>query len=365
MTMNKPIGAPSMPPVAQAIHPPSTIQRVMKWAGVPVLIVAFFFLPNALGGGIRIYDTLVVIAIYALMVYGVDMLLSYLGDISLGHTAFWAAGAYITAASATKFGWNSWMTLVASIVLCLALAAILGGAVYKSRAFIFTLSTYAAAVVLSNIAHNWEFVGGSDGVVGVPFLDLSIGPIQIATRSVQDMWPVVYVVLVLVILGISRFRHSKLARTSLMAYMNPDLATTMGVNVSRARFLLLVISSVPPALAGWLYAYYRSYVGVDLFEMYFLIIMLTAAAIVGRRVLLGPVIGVSLIITQQNLFSLGGSVDKLILGLVLVVVLVVWPSGLQGIWHLVRDTVKRLWARWRRQSSAGSGGGAGLGSSGG
>ncbi|MBX9472377.1 branched-chain amino acid ABC transporter permease [Microcella sp.] len=348
MTMNKQTGAPPSQFSIPGIRPYSTRERVIRWAGVPAVIVAFFFLPVALGGGIRIYDTLVVIAIFALMVYGVDMLLSYLGDISLGHTAFWAAGAYVTAASATRFGWNSWMTLVASIVLCLALAAVLGGAVYKSRAFIFTLSTYAAAVVLSNIAHNWEFVGGSDGVVGVPFLDLSIGPIQIATNSVQDMWPVVYVVLVLVILGISRFRHSKLARTSLMAYMNPDLATTMGVNVSRARFLLLVISSVPPALAGWLYAYYRSYVSPDLFEMYFLIIMLTAAAIVGRRVLLGPVIGVALIITQQNLFSLGGSVDKLILGLVLVVVLTVWPSGLLGLWHLLRDTGKRLLARRHR-----------------
>jgi branched-chain amino acid transport system permease protein len=360
MTKNTTIDAPTMPPIMAAIHPSSNRQRLIKWIGVPLAIVAVYFLPAAFGGGIRIYDTVVVIAIYALMVYGVDMLLSYLGDISLGHTAFWAAGAYVTAACATKFGWNSWMTLLASVVLCVALAAVLGGAVYKSRAFIFTLSTYAAAVVLSNIAHNWEFVGGSDGLVGVPFLDLSIGPIQLATRSVQDMWPVVYVVLVLVILAISRFRHSKLARTSLMAYMNPDLATTMGVNVSRSRFLLLVISSVPPALAGWLYAYYRSYVGTDLFEMYFLIIMLTAAAIVGRRVLLGPVIGVALIITQQNLFSFGGQIDKLILGLVLVVVLTVWPKGLLGLWHLVRDLVKRGWSSRRGADSAGGGGDAGL-----
>jgi len=332
--------------------PPSARDRLIRWGGGAVLVVAFYFLPALLGGSLRIYDTVVVIGIYALMVYGVDLLLSYLGDISLGHTAFWAAGAYATAVCATSYGWNSWATLAISIVLCLVLATILGGAVYKSRAFIFTLSTYAAAVVLSNIAHNWELVGGSDGIVGIPFLDLSIGPINMATRSVQDMWPIVYVILVLVILAVSRFRHSKLARTSLMAYMSPDLATAMGVNVSRARFLLLVISSVPPAIAGWLYAYYRAYVGTDLFEMYFLIIMLTAAAIVGRRVLLGPVVGVALIVTQQNLFSLGGEIDKLILGTVLVVVLVVWPSGLVGVWHLVKRLVLRALGRRERRVSA-------------
>src|SRR5690606_33345034 len=97
----------------------------VRWVGAAVLLVAFYFLPVALGGGIRIYDTVVVIGIYALMVYGVDILLSYLGDISLGHLAFWAASAYATAACATKFGWNSWATLAISIVLCIALAAIL------------------------------------------------------------------------------------------------------------------------------------------------------------------------------------------------------------------------------------------------
>lgn len=329
---------------------PTPRDRLVRWGGGILLVAVTYFVPSLLGGSVRIYDTVVLIAIYSLMVYGVDLLLSYLGDISLGHTAFWATGAYATAVCATKFGWNSWATLGVSIVLCLALAAILGGAVYKSRAFIFTLSTYAAAVVLSNVAHNWEFVGGSDGIVGVPFLDLSIGPIQLATRSVQDMWPVVYIILVVVILAVSRFRHSALARSSLMAHMNPDLATTMGVNVSNARLLLLIVSSVPPALAGWLYAYYRAYVGTDLFEMYFVIIMLTAAAIVGRRVLLGPVIGVALIVTQQNLFSLGGQIDKLILGAVLVVVLTVWPQGLLGLWRVLHRLALR--AIGRRETHA-------------
>ncbi|MCU1578085.1 MAG: branched-chain amino acid transporter,permease protein [Rhodoglobus sp.] len=314
--------------------------RLVRWAIVLGALVLLYFVPQILGGTLRVYDTLVVICIYALMVYGVDLLLSYLGDISLGHTAFWAAGAYVTAVFSVRFGWNSWLTLVAAILTALLLAGILGIAVYRARAFIFTLSTYAIAVVLSQVAHNWAFVGGSDGMVGVPFLDLSVGPLNLATRTIADMWPYTFGAVAIVVLAISRFRHSRLAKAALMAYMNPDLATTMGVNVSRVRFQLLVLSSAPPAIAGWLYAYYRAYVGTDLFDMYFLILMLTAAAIVGRRVLLGPVIGVALIIAQQNFFSFGSQIDKLLLGAVLVIVLVFLPSGLVGIWHLIRNGIR-------------------------
>lgn len=319
--------------------------RFVKWGVVVGGLVLLYFVPQILGGTLRIYDTLVVICIFALMVYGVDLLLSYLGDISLGHTAFWAAGAYVTAVFSVEYGWNSWLTLLASILTAMLLAGVLGVAVYKARAFIFTLSTYAIAVVLANVAHNWAFVGGSDGLVGIPLLDLSVGPLDLSTKTISDMWPYAFGALALVVLAISRFRHSKLAKASLMAYMNPDLATTMGVNVSRVRFQLLVISSIPPAIAGWLYAYYRAYVGTDLFDMYFLILMLTAAAIVGRRVLLGPVIGVALIIAQQNFASLGSQMDKLLLGVVLVIVLVFLPSGLVGIWHYIKRAMTSAAAR--------------------
>src|SRR5690606_16991959 len=137
-------------------------------------------------------------------------------------------------------------------------------------------------------------------------------------------------VLVVVAL-VHRFRNSRLAQNALMAQMNPDLAATLGVDVNRIRLLLLILSAVPPALAGWLYAYYRSYVSSDLFEMYFLILMLTAAVLVGRRLLLGPLLGIALIVSQQNLADAGGDGNRIILGAALVLVLVIWPSGLVGL----------------------------------
>jgi branched-chain amino acid transport system permease protein len=117
--------------------------------------------------------------------------------------------------------------------------------------------------------------------------------------------------------------------------MNPALAASLGVDPRRIRLAVFVISAPITGLAGWLYAYQRAYVGPDMFESYFLVLMLTAIVLVGRRILLGPLIGTALLIAQQNLFSLGGDWNKIVLGSVLALVLIFWPTGLVGLYRRI------------------------------
>ena len=72
-----------------------------------------------------------------------------------------------------------------------------------------------------------------------------------------------------------------------------------------------------------------------MFESYFLVLMLTAIVIVGRRLLLGPLVGTALIIAQQMFFSIGGDGDKIVLGTVLAAILLLWPKGLVGVWDFL------------------------------
>ncbi len=64
-------------------------------------------------------------------------------------------------------------------------------------------------------------------------------------------------------------------------------------------------------------------------------LMLTAIVVVGRRMILGPLVGTALIIVQQNFFSIGGDGDKIVLGAVLAAILLLWPKGLVGVWDLL------------------------------
>ena len=307
----------------------------LRLAAVAAFVVIGFFLPRLLGGNSVAYSTLTTIAIFAVMCYGADIVLSYLGEVSLGHTVFWAIGGYAAANLSVKYGLNGWLTAAAAIALSLAAAAFLGAVTLRTREFVFSLVTYAAAVVAYEIASNWDAVGGSDGIVGIPPLKLPLLVTNLSGAMQEDLWPIAFALLLLTLAFIARFRRSRLGTTALMVQMNPALAASLGVDPRRIRLAVFVISAPITGLAGWLYAYQRAYVGPDMFESYFLVMMLTAIVLVGRRILLGPLIGTALLIAQQNLFSLGGDWNKIVLGSVLALVLIFWPAGLVGIYRRI------------------------------
>lgn len=316
----------------------------MRNFGTPaalILAALAYFIPSVSGGAPVIYAACTTIAILAVMSYGADLILSYLGEVSLGHTIFWAAGGYAAALLSVNAGWNGWQTAGASIVVSMVLATVLGLVTLRTREFVFSLVTYAAAVVAMEVAFNWSFLGGSDGVVGIPPLQLTLFGIGINGGGNEDLWPVAWALLMLTLLFVQRFRRSRLGTSALMVHMNPDLALALGVNAKSVRFLVFVASAPISALAGWLYAYQRAYVGPDMFESYFLVLMLTAIVIVGRRLLLGPLIGTALIIVQQTFFSIGGDGDKIILGAVLAGILLLWPAGMIGVWEVLRARLGR------------------------
>jgi len=301
-----------------------------------LLAALAYFVPAVAGGAPVAYAACTTIAILAVMAYGADLILSYLGEVSLGHTIFWAAGGYAASMLAVSAGWNGWQTAGAAIIVSILLAAVLGLVTLRTREFVFSLVTYAAAVVAMEVAFNWSFLGGSDGIVGVPPLELTLFGRGVKGAGNAELWPVAWALLMLTLLFIQRFRHSRLGTSALMVQMNPDLATALGVDARAVRFLVFIASAPISALAGWLYAYQRAYVGPDMFESYFLVLMLTAIVIVGRRLLLGPLIGTALIIVQQTFFSIGGDGDKIVLGTVLAAILLLWPRGLIGLWDVLR-----------------------------
>jgi branched-chain amino acid transport system permease protein len=311
-----------------------------------VLAAAAYALPTLLGGSPAVYGACVTIAIFSVMAYGVDLVLSYLGEVSLGHTIFWAIGGYASALLSTHYDVNGWMTLAAAVVLTLAAAGALGWATLRAREFVFSLVTYAAAVVAMELTFNSDALGGSDGIVGIPRLELPLPFFTFSGRTNAELWPIAFILLALTIFFLQRFRRSRIGIAALMVQMNPALATTLGLNIRRVRFIVFVISAPITAMAGWLYAYQRAYVGPDMFDAYFLVIMLTAIIVVGHRILLGPLIGVSIVLLQQDFFSVGGDGNKLILGFVLAAVLILWPSGLVGFIELLRR-------RWIMRSASG------------
>lgn len=315
------------------------MMRLTRLALLPFGL-AVFVAPMLLGGTGAVYSAAVLIAIFAVMAYGLDVIVSDLGEVSLAHTVFFAAGSYTTAWLSTKAGVGSaWLTLAASIAMALGFAAVIGLVTLRLREFVFSLVTYAVAVVAMTVAANWAFLGGSDGLRGIPMLDLSIPGLSLTARNDRELWPFAFGLLAATIYLIDRFRHSALGAAAIMTHLNPRLATMSGIDPARVRLQVFLFSAPVSAAAGWLYAYQRAYVSADVLESYFLILMLTAVVLIGRRQLLGPFAATALVLVQEKFFSLGGYVDKIVLGSVLVAILAFFPQGLAGL----ARPVARLW----------------------
>jgi branched-chain amino acid transport system permease protein len=311
-----------------------------RLALIVAALVVGFFVPGFFGSDAA-FTTAVLIAIYAIMSYGNDVILSYLGEVSLGQTVFWAAGAYVTAIFVLKSGWGPFPALGMSLLISLAIAVVLGLATLRTREFVFSLVTYAAAIIASAVVGNWSLFGGSDGLVGLPLLTISLPGVSWQALTNKDFWPIAYICLLVVIAFVACFRRSRLGVTALMSHMNGDLATTMGVDVRRTRLMVFVVSAPISALAGWLYAYQRSYVGPDLLSQYYLLLMLTAVVLPGKRLLLGPLVGTAVLVVLQQNTSMNGNVYSIVLGGILAVILLTSPNGLVGWWQMAA-------VRWRR-----------------
>lgn len=283
--------------------------------------------PWLLGGGGAVFSAFVLVAIFATMAYGLDIIVSDLGEVSLAHPVFFASGAYATAIASTRLGVGPVESLALTLAVSLAVAAFIGWVTLRLREFVFSLVTYALTVVTMTVAANWAFLGGSDGIGGIPLFGLA----GWQARTDRELWPVAWALVVAAIHVVGAFRRSGLGQRAMTVHLNPQLATMSGIDPARTRMQVFMVSAPLTASAGWLYAYQRAYISSDVLETYFLILMLTAVVLVGRRLLLAPLIGVALILLQEKFLSFGGYVDSVILGGVLVAVLSFLPRGLAGL----------------------------------
>ncbi|WP_417726419.1 branched-chain amino acid ABC transporter permease [Roseovarius sp.] len=295
----------------------------LSWlAGLGLILVA----PALLGGSGAVYSAFVLIAIFAVMSYGLDVIVSDLGEVSLAHPVFFAAGAYASAIGSSRWGFDPITTLLLAIAVAAIIAAGIGIVTLRMREFVFSLVTYAVTVVGMTLAANWAFLGGSDGITGIPLFKI-FGYKALTDR---ELWPVAWLLLIATLYLVRCFRRSRLGQEAMTVHLNPRLATMSGIDPHRVRIQVFLFSAPITAAAGWLYSYQRAYISADVVDMYFLILMLTAVVLIGRRILLAPLIGVALILCQEKFLSFGGYVDRIILGSILIVVLSFMPRGLTG-----------------------------------
>lgn len=317
---------------------------IFALAAVGFLLALPWFLP---AGGVL--NSLVITGILFIAVLGLDVLMGFAGQVSLGHAGFMAIGGYTAAVLATTYGWPPLAGIGAGIALALLCAFALSLVTMRLRGHFLALATLAFGLMVDSLTVGLtDVTGGPSGLVGIPSFSLA-GYVFAAPLQMYYLIAALIVVLVLLLHGGLR---SGFGRALKAVRTDETAAAALGVNVARYKLAALCISAALAALSGSLYAFYFHFLSPDMvgaprsFEM---IAMLVAG---GEGTLVGPILGVALLTLIPTIFQPFALYKTFAEGVLLVLCFLYLPEGLFGsaaVWlgrllpkRAARDTAKAL-----------------------
>jgi len=311
----------------QRIHP--AIVR-LKGRGAAVggaaALAAAFALPLLVSDP-GLMSSIVITAILFIGVLGLDVLMGFAGQVSLGQGGFMAIGGYIAAILATTYGWPPIVGIFLGCLGALICALLLSIATMRLRGHYLALATLAFGLVIDSLdVGMMDTTGGPSGLVGIPSLEIG-GYSFDGDRSMYYLVLGIIVLLLLLLLGGMRSGFGR----ALMAVRADRLAAgALGINVARLKMGAFAISAVLAALAGSLYAFYFHYLSPDMVGTQRSFEMITMLVIGGEGTLVGPILGVALLTLLPTLVQSLALYKILAEGALLVLAFSFLPEGIFG-----------------------------------
>ena len=283
---------------------------------------------------------LVITALLWSYIYTCWSLMGRLGLVSFGHGAFIGIGAYTVVLTWNLFGWSPWLSAPLAVVLALALAAVVGWPCFRLGIIgnYFAIVTLALAeVVRLVIIALRDWTGGNLGITPKPppaDAGAALWTLQFADKRV---W--FYVVLVAWLIGLAVWRQvdRSMQRIALDAITeDEEAAASIGINVSRRKLSITLLSAGLTCLGGVLYALYQRYINPETVSGLTLSLQVVFGVIAGGMgVLLGPTVGAVLLLAMSEGLRLAlgnelANIDRLIYGALLVLFIIYLPRGVIG-----------------------------------
>lgn len=318
----------------------------MSVIGLAIAVaVPFFVVSNG------IMSSLTIAAIQFIALIGLDLLMGYCGQISLGHAGFMAIGGYTAGYLVVNFNTPPLLAVLAGMGLSLACALILAVVTLRLRGLYLALATLAFSLLVDSFAVGFiDITGGPSGLVGVPSFSVAGFDFDTPVSMYYLALGVNVVVLLLLFGGLrSRFGRATIAiRTDQLA------ATALGVNVVRHKLVVFSISALLASLSGSLYAFSFNFLSPDMVGVDKSFELVSMMVIGGEGTLVGSLFGCILLTLLPTIFQPLAYYKTLVSGLLLILCFLYLPQGIYGAFaeRLVRWTSR---SRQPGQSFASSG----------
>lgn len=313
-------------------------KRTLKkhiWHFILVALVAV--LPGFLRGSYSYLISLMVMAgIYVILVLGLNLLLGYAGQISLGHAAFYGIGAYSSAIVTMKCSISPWLGFLAAIVITCAIALLIGIPTLRLRGHYLAMATLGIGIIFNKVMVAWDsFTGGPDGIYGIPTLNIGSFAIDSDVKQYYFVW----LVTILVFTLSYNIVNSGVGRALKAIKSNETASGVLGINAARYKLLIFVLSAAFASIAGSLYTHCRLFINPQIFSFILSIKLVTMVVIGGMANVWGGLIGALIltflpefltVISEHWRYVNSTELEIAVYGLTLVLVLIFAPEGFAG-----------------------------------
>ena len=279
------------------------------------------------------------IGINTMLALGLNMLMGYAGQISLGHAAFYGIGAYTTAILTVHYSLSPWLALPAAILIAMAVAYIVGVPTLKLSGYYLGMGTLGFGMIVNILFREWSsMTGGASGFIGIPPLEL--GPISFS--SGRNYFYLVWALVLLSIIICQRIIDSRIGRGLRAIHDGEKAALAVGVNTSSLKLQVFVLSAALSALAGFLYAHLVYFISPGTFDFITSIRMVTMVVIGGMASIWGALLGASLLTLLPEWLHSFSEFEMVVYGLVLMTVMIFLPQGLtRGLMDLYERSKRK------------------------
>jgi branched-chain amino acid transport system permease protein len=290
---------------------------------VAVVVLALLLVPSLAPQ--YVVHIAVFVLIYTLPVIGLGFLTGFTGRVSLAQGALFGIGAYTTALLTTTFGWSPIATLIPSIVVTVLIAVVLGGSAVRLAGLYFVMATIGIQQIVWIVLMNWsELTNGPQGVRSIP-------PVSIGGHALETTQQFYF--LALLFAAISYVLAKRIIASRLGLYLralsdDQLAASSVAVEVSRAKVTALALSAAWAGAGGFLYAHYVRYIHPDMFGLEPSVLFLVMSMFGGYRSIEGMILATAVLESATEYLRPFGEFRMIVYGLILLLGMMYFPKGI-------------------------------------
>ena len=284
----------------------------------------------------------VLMGINAILAVTLNFVLGYAGIFSMAHAVFFGVGAYTAALVAVKLGGGFLLATAAGMGVAVLISLALALPALRVRGEYFVAASLGLQMLAITVFSEWKSVtGGIGGITNIPSAQLLGWEVD----SPEEYLVLTLSCLALIMMLITRLVHSSFGRSLKAIRDDETAAAAFGKQVAVIKTLAVAVSSALAAVAGSLYAFYLSFINVESFTLDTSVYLMAMVIIGGTATLWGPVVGAVLILMLPAALSYLpglpqteiGSIQQMVYGLAMVLLMIFRPGGLWGFRDQPKD----------------------------